>query len=197
MGGTFHKTILLLPLSPIWESFLLPSLTDVRVISTYYNLQRAPSHKPSHWGMMNHPKLGPLGWNMWIFANFIVKLFCWLPTLASTSPCHCNAAEVECGNTSCTWDFFCKNYIFSVVAQKLIMQQCNVSIFWLLFLKPAEEMLGREVTWWPWTLALYVVNITAFKVNFASANVNTHYCDKFVCLCYCVGKSCANVKSHV
>ena len=69
--------------------------------------------------------------------------------------------------------------------------------FGLLFLKPAEEMLGREVTWWPWTLALYVVNITAFKVNFASANVNTHYCDKFVCLCYCVGKSCANVKSHV
>ena len=133
MGGTSHKTILLLPLSPIWESFLLPSLTDVRVISTYYNLQRAPSHKPSHWGMMNHPKLGPLGWKMWIFANFIVKQFCWLPTLASTSPCHCNAAEVGCGNTSCTWDFFCKNYTFLVVAQKLIMQQCNVSIFWAAF----------------------------------------------------------------
>ena len=24
-------------------------------------------------------------------------------TLANTSPCHCNAAEAECGSTSCTW----------------------------------------------------------------------------------------------
>ena len=78
------------------------------------------------------------------------------------------------------------------------MQCVNfLGCFFLSLMKKCWEERWLGQSWWPWTLALYVVNITAFKVNFASANVNTHYCDKFVCLCYCVGKSCANVKSHV